>query len=91
MTPPNPTDSRSSTPDTLVPVPVPYRLDTSAVRVVYRPITTMEHAVIRESIEPRRGWWQFELRPWHYAVSIASTVIVTAAFLTLLTTFGGAR
>lgn len=46
---------------------------------------------IRASIEPRGGWWQFHLRPWHYWTAIASTAVVTTAFVYVVLTHGGIR
>jgi hypothetical protein len=80
--------SPSTAPNT--PAPIPYRLDTTAV-VVHRPITTAEHEVIRQSIQPRENFWQFELRPWHYAVSLAATAGVTAAVVIVVLTHAAIR
>lgn len=46
---------------------------------------------IRASIQPRTGFWQFELRPWHYVVSISSTAVCFAGVVLVLLAHAGAR
>lgn len=75
-------DHQSSSPTTNT--PTGYRLNTEAVLVVSRPIATEQLLVIRRTIQPRRGWWQFELRPWHYWAAIGSAAVIATAFVALL-------
>lgn len=46
---------------------------------------------IRASIQPRTGWWQAPLRPWHYAVSIGGAVIAMSGFVGVLLLHGAHR
>lgn len=85
---PSPVDSPASAPDT----PTPYRVSTEAVRVWAPPQPSTEQLrIIRASIEPNRGFWQFPLprmpweavlafRVWLATVSIGAVGI--AAYLT---------
>lgn len=41
--------------------------------------------------KPEGGWWQFELRPWHYAVAIAAVFGCTAAVVLVVLTHAAAR
>lgn len=83
------TDSSSPTGNT--PARIPYRLDTTAVLIIGRPIQTAQLIAIRAAIQPRRGWWQFELKPWHYWTAITSATVIAASFVALLATHGAIR
>jgi hypothetical protein len=84
------TDPRSTRPDAPTAI-TPYRLDTAAVPVQYRPIATAQLLTIQRSIEPRRNWWQFDLRPWHYAVCLASVFGCTVAVVAVVLTHSAVR